>query len=124
MDESWRELREVPERIRWARLRTEFSRPTALAVSLNIKPGTYRTWEQLKADGGRIPPLSELQRVAHKLKVSWQWLATGDGTPFDTASDPFSLLIAARFQEVPQEKQDDARRAVEAVLDAFAKKAG
>lgn len=64
---DWLSLRDPHERIRWARLnRTHFVRPTDAARSLGVKPGTYRTWEIAKADGGRAPMLSELQHLARK----------------------------------------------------------
>jgi transcriptional regulator with XRE-family HTH domain len=127
MAESWRDLREPHERLRWARLhRTPFARPTDAARSLNIRPGTYRTYELAKADGGRAPSIVETQRIAKKFGVSWQWILTGDGTPDEPKQDElreFAERLQARFSEVEPAKQEDALRAVEGVLEAFRKRA-
>jgi hypothetical protein len=104
--------------------RTEFKRAKDAAVSLNIKPGTYRTYEHIPGEGGRLPPLTELQRICRKYKVSWTWVATGEGDP-DTGVSPDGRLadVSRRLGRIPEEKQDDAMSAVLGVLDAFARKA-
>jgi transcriptional regulator with XRE-family HTH domain len=128
MDESWRQLADEKEpqpRIRWARLHcTNFERPTDAAKSLNIRPGTYRTYEHLKADGGRRPELTELQRIAKKFDVSWTWLLTGDGRPDDKSISPLVAKIAAKLDAIPEEKREDAEAAIDGLLDAYARKAG
>lgn len=128
MSEGWRELREVHQRLRWARMnRTPFPRPTDAARSLNMRPGTYRTYELSKADGGRAPSLMEIQRIARKFKVSWSWIATGEGSPDDEPKNELKAIIdrlAERVSEVDPDKQDDALAAVEGVLAAFRRKLG
>jgi transcriptional regulator with XRE-family HTH domain len=128
MDDSWREQREVHQRIRWARVhRTEFVRPIDGARSLNIKPGTYRTYEQAKADDGRVPPIPILQKIAAKYGVSWQWLATGEGSPDEKVVTELQVIVnqlAERIGQVPEEKREDAMTAVQGVLDAFARRVG
>lgn len=102
-----------------------FERAKDAADSLGIKPGTYRTYERGPEDGGREPPLTEIQRIARKFKVSWIWLATGDGEPHnDILTDERAAAIAKKRRQVDPEKQDDAFNAVMGVLDAFARKAG
>lgn len=123
MSENWVHLRNPWERIRWARLRAGYERGKDAAISLNIKPGTYRTYEVGKADGGRAPSLSELQRIARKYKVSWVWLATGEGEPDQAPPDERLAQAAQRAGEIPADKQDDAWSAVMGVLDAFARRA-
>lgn len=124
MDESWREVSDDLEpqlRIKWARVhRTEFTRPTDAAQSLQIRPGTYRTYEVPKSEGGRRPDLSTIQSIARKYKVSWLWLATGSGSPDDVMQHPVGAALLAKFQAIPAEKQDDAAAAAIAVLEAFA----
>lgn len=114
------------ERLRWARLnRTPFKRAKDAAESLNIKPGTYRTYEHRPGeDGGRLPPLTELQRICRKFKVSWAWVATGEGDP-DTGimPDERMLTVSERLGLVPEEKRADAVNAVLGVLDSYARKA-
>lgn len=124
MDGSWQQCRDQWERLRWARLRAGFDRAKDAATSLGIKPGTYRTYEVGKADGGRAPTLTELQRIARKYKVSWVWLATGEGDPDQASPDERLALAAQRASEIPEEKRDDAWSAVMGVLDAFSRRAG
>lgn len=125
MDERIPHLAHQWERIRWARLhRTEFTRAKDAAESLNIKPGTYRTYEYPLGEGGREPPLSELQRIARKFKVSWVWLATGEGHPDrDPFTDERLQRAAEKVGELDPDKQEDAWAAVYGVLDAFRRKA-
>ena len=122
----WQDLRSVHERIRWARLnRTHFERPTDAAISLGIKPVTYRTWEIPKDQGGREPPISEIQRLAAKYRVSWVWLVSGEGSPYyDAAMEAHYNAFIRKAAEVEPEKRDDAMNAASAVLDAFIRKAG
>lgn len=91
---------------------------------MSIKPGTYRTYEYPEGENGREPPLTELQRMARKFKVSWIWVATGQGSPDEGLVDPRAELAAEKARQIPSDKQDDAWSAVMGVLDAYAKKAG
>jgi len=120
---DWHSLRDPHERIRWARLnRTHFVRPTDAARSLGVKPGTYRTWEIAKADGGRAPMLSELQHLARKFNVSWRWLLTGEGAPDTDTETEMNVVaggIAERLSRVDALKREDAIRAINGILDAF-----
>lgn len=120
-------MREPRERLRWARLhRTPFDRATDAARSLNIAPGTYRTYEVPKSQGGRWPPISEVQRIAEKYKVSWTWLATGEGSPDDGRIAPVRLMVdqwAVEFEQIDPSKREDAAIAVRAIIDAFKRKA-
>lgn len=121
----WPEQRERWDRVRYARQKAGYERAKDAADSLGIKAGTYRTYERDPADGGREPPLSEIQRMARKFKVSWIWLATGDGDPkHDILTDERNAAIAKKRREVDPEKEDDAFAAVMGVLDAFARRAG
>ncbi len=128
MDDSWRELDYKHERLRWARVRrTDFERPTDAAKAMNIKPGTYRTYEHAKADGGRWPPPPVLQQIADKYGVSWVWLETGEGSPDDAPSNPLALVVsqvAEKMGAIPEAKRSDAVSAIYGVLDAFASKTG
>lgn len=124
--EPWRQLGHQWERLRWARLnRTPWEKSKDAAESLGVKPGTYRTWEHAPdTDGGRLPSLSELQRVCRRYKVSWVWVATGEGTPDEgVVTDERLAEVGAKLGEVPADKQDDAMSAVMGVLDAFRRKA-
>lgn len=126
MSEAWQDLRYRWERLRWARLnRTDFDQATAAAESLNIKPGTYRTYEYPLGEGGREPSISELQRICKKFKVSWVWVASGEGSPDQgVIADEHIQLVAQKAEKIPDDKKDDAWSAVMGVLDAYARKAG
>jgi hypothetical protein len=121
----WDQFGNSWERLRWARVRAGFERGKDAAISLNIKPGTYRTYEVGKADGGRAPSLSEMQRIARKFKVSWIWVLTGEGSPDEGVVTNERLAEAqTKADAIPEEKRDDAWSAVMGVLDAYARKAG
>lgn len=120
--EPWRNFRHQWERLRWARLnRTPFERVKDAAESLGIKAGTYRTYEHAPGeDGGRLPPLTELQRICRKFKVSWVWVATGDGSPdAGVISDEGLAQVGAALDQVDDEKREDALRAALGAIGAF-----
>lgn len=132
-DETWRQIEDAPDavylRIAWARTHlTEFTRPIDAARALHIKPVTYRTYEVPKWEGGRIPPVPIAQSIAKKFGVSWAWLVSGKGSPYETI-EPTPLMVisnqlAERLEKVPEDKRQDALRAVEGVLAAFDRQVG
>lgn len=125
MTEIWEQLANQWERLRWARIDAGYERGKDAAISLSIKPGTYRTYEVGKADGGRAPTLSELQRMCRKFKVSWVWVATGQGNPHEGIIINERLAEAAeRAEAIPEDKREDAWSAVMGVLDAYTRKTG
>jgi transcriptional regulator with XRE-family HTH domain len=125
MDDGWRRAEEFADRLRWARTQMHFERAGDAADSLGIKPGTYRTYERRKADGGRLPPLPEIQRIAGRLGVNWPWLATGDGRPDSepTTRDDRVARFVEMLLDVPADRQDDAINAAEAVIKSFIRRA-
>jgi len=124
MDDGWRRADEFADRLRWARTQMRFERAGDAADSLGIKPGTYRTYERRKADGGRLPPLPEVQRIARKLGVNWPWLATGDGRPDSepTTHDDRVARFVEMLLDVPADRQHDAINAAEAVIKSFVRR--
>lgn len=124
-DESWRHIEDaIWARIAWSRIHcSPFDRKTAAAKSMGLKPGTYRTYEIPKADGGREPERPILQQIARKYGVSWVWMLTGEGSPSDK-DEPTPVMvvsneIAADIEQVPEDKREDALRAAKAVIAAF-----
>lgn len=130
-DHSWQELTDLPERIRWARMKwaarqgDSFSRPTDAARSLGVKPGTYRTWEIPKDQGGREPSRSEVSKLAEKFRVSWLWLSTGQGSPyFDPSLEAQLNIFQRKAAEIEDSRErETAIRAALSVLDSFTRKA-
>jgi len=123
MAQDWLLLANQWERLRWARLnRTPFERAKDAAESLNIKPGTYRTYEYGPEDNGREPPLSELQRICRKFGVNWIWVATGEGSPdFDPVKNQHINELAQFEADVPEEDRERAWRAALGAFNAFRK---
>lgn len=126
MVQDWRLLGKTWERLRWARLRAGYDKAKDAAESLNIKPGTYRTYEyDPKTNNGREPSLSELQRICRKLKVSWTWVATGEGSPdFDPIRNQHMNDLAAIEQDVPEEDREKAWNAALGAFQSFKRLAG
>ena len=120
---DWRGLDKTWERLRWARLKAGFERPTDAARSLDIKPVTYRTYEHGPADGGREPSLTELQRMARKYKVDWIWLASGQRTPdIPDPDEPDVAEITEGIRRLPKAARGDAAAAALGVIQAFARR--
>lgn len=117
---DWTECRHQWERLRWARKAAGFERPTDAARSLDIKPVTYRTYEHAPADGGREPPLTEIQRMARKFRVNWVWLAAGEGNPTEGhVADERVQEIDQRVARLPKDQRDLALDAALNVIRAF-----
>jgi transcriptional regulator with XRE-family HTH domain len=124
MDESWRELRDYGERLRWARMRAGFERGKDAADSLGMKAVTYRTYERRDGPEARRPPLPVSQQMARKFKVSWTWLVSGDGSPHaPPGRGDLGERVERKIDELPEDKREDALAAMWAVLDAYAKRA-
>lgn len=103
---EWTQLREFHERMRWARQRAEFAKGKDAAEALSIKAPTYRTYERATDEGGRQPPLTEIQRIARRFKVSWEWLATGDGVPM--LDDVIPPEVGSIWADIPETKREAA----------------
>lgn len=130
MNSSWEDCREFWQRLRWTRLYYAHKqgdaifRPTDAAVTLGEKPGTYRTWEEPKENGGRIPEMSRIQNIAAKFGVSWVWLLSGQGSPYyDHKMEEQFNAFQRRLPEIPPEKREDALNAARAAFESFARKA-
>jgi transcriptional regulator with XRE-family HTH domain len=125
MDKGWQRAEEFADRLRWARIRMGYERAKDVAESLAIQAGTYRTYERRKADGGRLPSLTDIRRMARKLHVNWPWLASGEGHPGPDQTSEADRV--ARFvdmiRQVPADRQEDAIEAATAVINSFVRRA-
>lgn len=101
--ENWTEQKELWQRIRWARENAKFATAQAAAESLGIKAGTYRTYERPKESEGREPPIAELHRIARKFKVSFEWIAAGDGSPFEARLSADAQEVGGLVDRAPPE---------------------
>lgn len=126
-ESSWENCREFWERLRWARHHyarkqdDAIFRPTDAARTLGENPGTYRTWEEPKDNGGRVPEMPKIQKIAEKFGVSWVWLLSGQGSPhYDHVMEEQFNAFQRRLPEIPEEKREDAFRAARAAFESFA----
>jgi transcriptional regulator with XRE-family HTH domain len=98
-------------RIRKARQGTGLSQQQ-LAGLLGISRGAVANWESAS---GVLPASERLQRIALATKVSFEWLATGRGTPpytlaledipagdMEIVEDPMELRLLRAFRAAPQ----------------------
>ena len=77
-------LDQPSERLRWAREQAGFPSAAALARAMNVPEVTYRAHEKgPRAVGGRGLSETTARSYARHLGVSWAWLMTGIGEPFD-----------------------------------------
>lgn len=94
-DAGWQEQTEGWQRLRWARKRWQSvagavnASAKDAAESLGMKDGTYRAYER-KSTASKSTKLDSQAAIkfGRRFGVSWVWLLTGDGTPFD---DPTAL---------------------------------
>jgi hypothetical protein len=124
-DITWRDQREPWERLRWARLRWQRDAGAVggsakdAAESMGMNADTYRAYE-------RAPGTSKHTRLddqaaarfARKFKVSWQWLLTGRGTPFDEEEmSPAQERMLRATTGLDQESQE----ALASMVETFAR---
>lgn len=117
---SWQELNEQWERLRWARLRWQWpliqdDNATAAAESLGIKAGTYRAYERNPNDGASKSialPFDMARKIADKFGISWVWLLSGEGSPFDTIPTGPILRVNNAMRDLPKEAQEQVAEAI------------
>lgn len=119
MSEEWRDLKEGWQRLRWARLQTSaFADAEDAAKSLSMKGGTYRAYERAPGTSRHTPLNHEMARkFARKFGVSWVWLLTGEGEPFEASESRLERALFAAM-EAPDEQQDLIADVVERILKA------
>lgn len=123
----WREATTFAHRLNWARrslrdIEGGQRLPTKkdAAEYLGVKPGTYRTWEAPKEEGGREPPIQEIRRIARRLQVGWVWLAQGIGRPDENVlADDSVEALNQKIAQLPKEVRDQAVEAATGVVETF-----
>lgn len=110
-DQSWRDLQGAHQRLRWARKRWQTAGGAVnggavhAAASLGMKPGTYRAYERAPESSKHTKLESqEAIRFARKFKVSWIWLLTGEGTPFQLTPEQARVINAMMNLSDDQQK--------------------
>lgn len=126
-DRGWEGLEDPPDRLRWARIRWQRKagaiRQTAedAAASLGIKAGTYRTYERRAGTSKHTEYDHQLAiQFGRKFKVSWPWLLTGEGTPFDHLA-PTQARVMRVMATMDDERQEEIAAMVEALAQRRAK---
>lgn len=121
-DKGWEELDEPWKRLKWARrrwqLKTGAVNPSAkdAADSLGIKDGTYRAYERPPGTSKHSSFDHQLAiQFSRKFKVSWSWLLTGEGTPFDQL-EPMQQRVVRAMAALDESRQEAIAEMVEAML--------
>jgi transcriptional regulator with XRE-family HTH domain len=86
-DNSWRDLLEPWDRVKWARSR-RYGSAVHAAKALGMKDGTYRCYER-GPDSAKFIALDykHARLFAREFKVRWEWLLDDLGEPWLTKSD-------------------------------------
>lgn len=104
LDEPWKRL--IWARKRWQRLAGAVAGTAKeAALSLGMKEGTYRAYERAP-DSSKHIPLDHQAAVqfGRKYKVSWVWLLTGEGSPFEVSNE-FQDRVLKTMANLPDDQQ-------------------
>lgn len=126
-DAGWQDFKGPWQRLRWARARWQRKAGSVngsadhAAQSLGMKPGTYRAYERDPASS-KSTALDHQSaiRFARKFQVSWQWLLTGAGTPFDESMPEQVERVVTAVTRMPE----DMQKAFADMAEAFLQRKG
>ncbi len=120
---SWRLQSEGHDRLRWARVywqkRANAVNPSATdaATSLGMNANTYRAYERGPGSSKFIPLDHQAAiRFGRRFQVSWIWLLTGEGTPFDEDLPPQQARVVTAMAQISEDDQAVLADMVEAFL--------
>lgn len=107
IDTGWSQAKEPHERLQWARRHAQYPTVRAAADSLGEKEGTYGAYERAPGSSKwSVLDTAWAQKCARRFKVSWVWLLTGEGTPFDgVLTESQARLAAAVADQTPEEQK-------------------
>lgn len=111
---AWATCEDLWDRLRWARLNSPSQMSTEDAGRvIGVPAQTYRTYERRPGTPGArgISPQNAIQ-LGRRWKISWQWIISGEGTPFDKELSDAQLRLAAAYEAASPE----LRQAVERIL--------
>lgn len=111
-DTSWSRCEGVWDRLAWARTHAPVPMDTAAAGSvIGLSAQTYRTYERRpNTPGARAIDPQNIIKLGRRWKISWQWIISGEGTPFDRELEPRQLEVIETFERAPPELQEAALR--------------
>lgn len=122
-DDRWKRTDGTWDRLRWARMAAGYERAKDLADSIGMKEGTYRAYEREPGRSSKTTELDPQHAIAwgRKLKVRWEWLLTGEGTPWEPSLysmdlSPGRAKLKKAVDQVPDEKATAIAEAIEALL--------
>lgn len=125
IDNRWQETRGTWDRLRWARLAAGYERAKDFADTMAIKEGTYRAYErEPTASKHSALDSNNAMRFAKKLKVRWEWLLTGQGTPEATDFYSHAMGNHKRILDRVQAMDEKQAETIADVIDAMFKASG
>lgn len=100
---DWSRCEGLWDRLRWARAKAGAS--TEDAGRVIAKPAqTYRTYERPPGNSGaREIGSQDAILLARRWKVSWPWLISGEGSPFETHLSADAQEVGALIDQAPKE---------------------
>lgn len=116
---AWANCHEDWERLRWARSRTGLTQEQ-FAESVGMKRTAYLKYEARPGGSTQHVPLrmEQARQWARKLRVSWEWLAEGTGTPWDEEKvySADAKSIADLVDETPAAERPELVAAIKILL--------
>lgn len=107
------------ERVRWARSR-KFETATAAAESMGMRPNTYSAYER-RPDSSKHTALDHqaAARFAKKFGVRWEWLLSGEGTPWPGGEpDAPAMRVVNAMNGLSRDRQEEIASAMVALIKA------
>ncbi len=120
MDTSWSTQHHYWERVRWARLQWQQragmpETARAAAEALGMEENTLTTYERRPRSNKGLS-IERARQFGKKYKVSWIWLALGEGTPFDDDLSPDAQSVARLVDATPEEDRPKVVEAIKTLL--------
>lgn len=100
------------DRLRWARTHSQSQMtPAAAAAAIDVAVPTYRAYERAPGTSRSTPiDLQSAITLGRRWKISWQWIVSGEGTPFDKPLTPLQVRVVAALDKASPEIQAAVER--------------
>ncbi len=117
-DTGWSRCEGLWDRLRWARLNAASPmEPKDAAAVIGVQVGTYRAYERAPGASKTITiDPQHVIKLARRWRLSWQWIVSGEGTPFDKELTPLQLRVVSLLEQASPEDQERAIGAIESFL--------